>query len=279
MLADSEHRVKENLRLTFRRFMGPLPGGGLFVVPGWGHHARRSLALESSSRIARLQVAMGHALPMRLIKSVGNLNPVTKPLISRHGSPFESGGQRLTFQELEDEVVDAVLVTNVVQRADVGMVQVGNDSGLALKALAPFGVGGEFRRRHLDGHGPVQARVPGAVDLPHASRTEGSEDFVGSEFSTRGQHGDPLSPLRIYGSRPAPTAQLQGCHPRRRARPPVGTNRAAGANYTCDSDYRLLPLKSTSVYIPLPDFKGLTDINEHYLSSGTSWDVPACYHR
>src|SRR5262249_30014768 len=145
------------------------------------------------------------------------------------------------------EIVDAVLVTNVVQRADVGMVQVRDDAGLALKALAPLGVGGEFRRQHLNGHRPVQTRVPGAVDLPHASRTEGCEDFIGSELSTRGQHGDPLSPLRIYGSRPAPTAQFQGCHPLRRARPPAGTNRVAGANYTCDPDYKLLPLKSTSV--------------------------------
>ena len=95
---------------------------------------------------------MGHALPMRLVQRVGNLHPVTEHLLSRHGSSFEPVGEHLTFQELENEVVDAILLANVVKGADVGMIQAGDDSGLTLKALAPFEVGGEFRRQDLDSH-------------------------------------------------------------------------------------------------------------------------------
>jgi hypothetical protein len=77
------------------------------------------------------------------------------------------------------------------------MVQARDDSSLALEPLASFKVGGEFRREDLNRHRPVQARVSGAVNLSHAPRTKGCENFIRSEFATQRQHDDLLAPLGI----------------------------------------------------------------------------------
>ena len=49
-------------------------------------------------------------------------------------------GQRLAFQVLHHQEVDAVLVADVVQRADVRMVQRGDGLRFALEALLHLGV-------------------------------------------------------------------------------------------------------------------------------------------
>ena len=50
--------------------------------------------------------------------------------------------QRLALDVLQDQVVHAVLVADVVERADVRVVQVGNGAGFALEPLARVGVTG-----------------------------------------------------------------------------------------------------------------------------------------
>ena len=53
------------------------------------------------------------------------------------------------------------------------------------------------RQDHLDGHGPVQARVPPQVDLPHSSAAQLLLEHVTSvEHATRRKDG--LQPLMIF---------------------------------------------------------------------------------
>ena len=51
------------------------------------------------------------------------------------GAFGQAVSQRLTFQVLHDQVVDAILVADVVQRADVGMVQGRNRARFPVEAL------------------------------------------------------------------------------------------------------------------------------------------------
>jgi hypothetical protein len=57
----------------------------------------------------------------------------------------------------------AVLVADVIESADVGMVQAGNGASLALEAFAQLGPVCETHGQHLDGDDTVEARVSGAV--------------------------------------------------------------------------------------------------------------------
>ena len=51
---------------------------------------------------------------------------------------LEAVSQGLAFQVLHDQVVDAILVADIVQRADVRVVQAGNRLGFAVETLAQF---------------------------------------------------------------------------------------------------------------------------------------------
>jgi hypothetical protein len=69
---------------------------------------------------------------------------------------------------------------------DVGVVQGGDGLGLTLEATEAVGIGRDLGTEDLEGHLPLQAGIPGAVDLPHSSRPEGLEDLVGAEACSGG---------------------------------------------------------------------------------------------
>ena len=64
------------------------------------------------------------------------------------------------------------MLADVVQRADVGVIQGRDGLGLTLEAL------GERTFDRLDGDVPLQADVAGTKDVAHATSARGFEDFV-----------------------------------------------------------------------------------------------------
>jgi hypothetical protein len=52
-------------------------------------------------------------------KGIGDLNPVMERLIERQLSAFEKGPERLPVQVLHDEEIRPVLLTDVVDGADM----------------------------------------------------------------------------------------------------------------------------------------------------------------
>ena len=69
----------------------------------------------------------------------------------------------------------SVVRDDVVQRADVGMIQRGDGAGFALEALT------ETLHRNFDGNVAVQASIASPVHLTHPAPADGSEDFMGAE--------------------------------------------------------------------------------------------------
>jgi hypothetical protein len=68
------------------------------------------------------------------------------------------------------------------------MVQRGEHFRLALKPRQPIRIAGERGGQDLERHLALQARVARAIDLPHASGTEGGHDFIGADVRARGEH-------------------------------------------------------------------------------------------
>src|SRR6185369_6560858 len=91
-------------------------------------------------------------------------------------------GERLAFEQFHDQVV----VADVVERADVGMVQRGDGLGLALEARAQVGAMRELRRKDFDRYAAVEARVTCAIDLAHSARPERRNDLVWTEARSWG---------------------------------------------------------------------------------------------
>jgi hypothetical protein len=109
---------------------------------------------------------------VRHIQRTRDLDPVAQHLRQRQRPLGEAVGERLPLEQLHHQVIGAVVVADVVKRADVRVVEVGDRACLALETGADFRVRGEVGRQHLDRDVTTQAGIPGAVDLAHAARTE-----------------------------------------------------------------------------------------------------------
>ena len=87
-------------------------------------------------------------------------------------------------QVLHHQEVGLALAPDVVQRADVRMVQRGDGLRLALEPLLHLGIVGEVGREDLDRDRAVQPRVGRLVDLAHAAGAERDPDFIRPELRT-----------------------------------------------------------------------------------------------
>ena len=69
-----------------------------------------------------------------------------------------------------------------MKRADVRMIQTGDNTGFPLEALASGLVDRDVRPQHFDGDGPPESRVARAIDFAHASAADPGFQAVGSEI-------------------------------------------------------------------------------------------------
>ena len=71
----------------------------------------------------------------------------------------------IALEILHDQEVRLAFPPNVVERADVRVVQPRDRTGLALEPLLEVRIIGDMLGQHLDGDGAVQAGIGGFVDL------------------------------------------------------------------------------------------------------------------
>ena len=83
-----------------------------------------------------------------------------------------------TLDVLHDDEVRLALFAPVVDRDDVGMVQVRGRPRLPSEALDEGVVGGELRKQHFERDGPVEQLVMGEIDLRHPAARDMTDDFV-----------------------------------------------------------------------------------------------------
>ena len=91
--------------------------------------------------------------------------------------PIEAVTQRLARHVRHDVVEQAVRLSRVVQREDVGMTEARGGFDLPEKPLPPEG-GRELRRQHLDGHRATVLQVLSEIDRGHSPAPELALDRV-----------------------------------------------------------------------------------------------------
>src|SRR6266403_1454472 len=139
-------------------------------------------ARRSQHDVAGLQIAVDHAVAVRFVQRIGNLAAEFKNLLERDRTLLQALRQRLAFETFHDEVVCSVLMANVVQHADVRVIQAGNGFGFALETLLANGIIRELRRQDLDGDRAVEPRVPRAENFAHSARAQRRHDFIRTKF-------------------------------------------------------------------------------------------------
>ncbi len=107
-----------------------------------------------------------------------DLRAVYQRLLDGESAAPQARFKRLALDEFHHEVVGA----DIVQRADVGMVERSHRSGFAFEAV------GERLLRDLDSDLTVQAGIARAEDLAHAALAEQCVDSVRSQPGPRSDH-------------------------------------------------------------------------------------------
>ena len=118
---------------------------------------------------------MHDALFVRGFERIGDLACDGQRLLDRNRAPLDALGQRFALHQFHDEVVRA----DIVQRADIGMIQRGDRAGFALEAVAES-LGGDFY-----GHFTMESGIGRAIDLAHATGADRRKDLVGTETGPR----------------------------------------------------------------------------------------------
>src|SRR5262249_18754790 len=81
------------------------------------------------------------------------------------------------------QIIDSILRTNIVEGANVRVIQAGDRLGFAFKALFSGWILRKLFGQNLDGDAAFQARIPSAVHFSHTASTERRRDFIGAEVS------------------------------------------------------------------------------------------------
>jgi hypothetical protein len=124
---------------------------------------------------------------VRILYRSGDFARNPEHLIQRQWASFQTIGERLAFEILHHQKVHAVLRADVVQRADVRMLQAGDCLRLAIQSLLQFRVGGQVRGENFHRDGTIEAGIARAIDFPHATGPDRCLNLVGSQPGASGQ--------------------------------------------------------------------------------------------
>ena len=123
-------------------------------------------ALFSDEDVGGFQVAVGDAIAVRGVEGFEDLAGVLDSFFD---------GQRSFEGDALDVLHDEVIGADVVELADVGVIEGGDGAGFAIEAFGEL-VFGDF-----EGDDAVEAGIAGFPDFSHASGAERVEDLEGSE--------------------------------------------------------------------------------------------------
>ncbi len=88
--------------------------------------------------IAGLKIAMHNPLTVRFIESVRDLGRISQQIGAGERAFPNPRRERLPLEILHHQILDSVLVANVIERANVRMIQTGDGTCFTLESLAHF---------------------------------------------------------------------------------------------------------------------------------------------
>ena len=115
------------------------------------------------------------------IEGVGDFDGEVEEAIEFHGTASDEVLEGLPFETFHGDEGPSVFFADVVDGADVGMVESGGGFGFAAKAAERLRIFGEVVGKKFQGDEAVEAGVLSFVDDSHASAAEHLEDAVVGE--------------------------------------------------------------------------------------------------
>ena len=108
---------------------------GLYIRLGQTKIQQLHAARASDENICRFDIAVDDPLAVRCLERVGDLDPEIHQQRNISRTPVDGVLQRASFQILHGDESLVAVGANVVDGADIGMVQSGGRAGFATKAF------------------------------------------------------------------------------------------------------------------------------------------------
>src|SRR2546425_2966616 len=163
------------------------------------------LAASRHEDVRWLDIAMNDPLRVRRIQSISNLNSQLQHLLVGKRLAGDAMLERLSLQELHDDEGLAWLLLDLMNHADVGMVECGGGSGFALESLERRLIARHLFRQEFEGHQPAELCVFGLVDHAHTAASELLQDAVVRDGLANHGHS---SRINRFPTCPAQRAEL-----------------------------------------------------------------------
>ena len=128
--------------------------------------------------IRRLDVAMNDALGVSRVEGVGNLDPKREQSVHSIGAIADDVLQRGSVEVLHDDERLAVLLADVVDRADIRMIERRRSLGFAAKPFERLPILSDVFREKFQRDKAVEARVLRFVNNTHAAAAQLLDDAV-----------------------------------------------------------------------------------------------------
>ena len=128
--------------------------------------------------VSGLNIAMNDSFGVRGIEGVGDLDSQRDQCFQFHGTPGGAVLQRRAFQKLHGNKRFPILFADVIDSADVGMIQGRCGLCFSLKPDKAMRIPGNILRQKLERDETVETRVLRLVNDPHPATTELLDDAV-----------------------------------------------------------------------------------------------------
>ena len=136
------------------------------------------MAALGDEDIRRLDISMDDSLGVRCVECVGDLNRQAQEHLGLQGFAGNEMLQRHAVKKLHGDERLPVLIVDLIDGADVGMVQGRSGLGLTLKAAQSLLVSGDLIGKEFERHKAIEFDILGLVDDPHPATAEFLEDSI-----------------------------------------------------------------------------------------------------
>ena len=173
-------------------------------------------AVRGQHQVRRLDVAVDDPHLVRVAEPRAQLEDQFQPADQAQRRPAADDlAERLTVDVLHRDERLALVLADVVDGDDVGMGQARRRTGFAGEPLLDLVV---EDRQDLDRDGPIEHRIAGQVEQPHAAFAKAIQDFVPADSLRKRRFHAPL-----FNYSKARTGHISG-HGRLSGRGPAGAH-------------------------------------------------------
>ncbi len=130
-----------------------------------------SVTAARDENVGGLDVAVNDVLGMGGVERVGDVSGEREEGVELQGHVCQYVFERLAVEEFHGDERMALVFANLINRADVGMVERGSGAGLAAKALERQKITRDIVGKEFEGDEAAELHVFGFVDDAHPAAT------------------------------------------------------------------------------------------------------------